>query len=58
MSVKLLIDANLSWRLISLLKDEFSEIEHISNIGLGDSPHSRSVPPSDYLFVWLSHEKI
>ena len=38
MSMKLLIDANLSWRLVSLLKAEFSEIEHVSNIGLGVSP--------------------
>jgi len=43
MSVKLLIDANLSWRLVSLLKADFSETEHISNIGLGESPSDTNI---------------
>jgi len=37
MSVKLLIDENLSWRLIGLLKDAFPEIEHSTNTRLGES---------------------
>ena len=34
MSAKLLVDANLSWRLVSLLKGEFDEIIHVINTGL------------------------
>jgi predicted nuclease of predicted toxin-antitoxin system len=32
--MKLLIDANLSWRLVRLLQDDFPEITHVINTGL------------------------
>ena len=35
--MKLLIDANLSWRLVNLLKDHFAEITHVVNTGLQES---------------------
>ena len=35
--MKLLLDANLSWRLVRLLKSEFPEITHITNKGLNES---------------------
>lgn len=44
MSVKLLIDANLSWRLCGLLKGDFEEVIHVSRTVLQD-------PPSDIL-IW------
>ena len=34
MSTKLLIDANLSWRLVNLLKAEYPDIRHIIHTGL------------------------
>jgi predicted nuclease of predicted toxin-antitoxin system len=53
MSLKLLIDANLSWRIVSLLKAEFLEIEHVSNIGLGDSPSDTSIWVNSILRCWF-----
>ncbi len=38
--MKLLLDANLSWRMISILKHGFDDCFHVDNIGL-------AVPPSD-----------
>lgn len=32
--MKLLLDANLSWRLIKLLKTDFAEVFHVNQIGL------------------------
>ena len=32
--MRLLIDANLSWRLVRLLKNDFPEITHVINTGL------------------------
>jgi predicted nuclease of predicted toxin-antitoxin system len=37
MSAKLLIDANLSWRLVSLLKTEYPDITHIIHTGLEEA---------------------
>jgi predicted nuclease of predicted toxin-antitoxin system len=38
--MKLLLDANISWRLTSVLKQHFSDCLHVDNIGL-------SVPAKD-----------
>jgi predicted nuclease of predicted toxin-antitoxin system len=35
--MKLLIDANLSWRLVNILKNDFPEIIHVTNTGLADA---------------------
>jgi predicted nuclease of predicted toxin-antitoxin system len=32
--MKLLLDANLSWRMIAILKQHFEECYHVDNIGL------------------------
>jgi predicted nuclease of predicted toxin-antitoxin system len=37
MRAGLLIDANLSWRLVSMLKSEFPEIIHVVQTGLAES---------------------
>jgi predicted nuclease of predicted toxin-antitoxin system len=38
--MKLLLDANLSWRMISVLKQHFDDCFHVDSIGL-------NVPPKD-----------
>ena len=38
--MKLLLDANLSWRLIQILKEHFEEVRHVDQIEL-------SIPPTD-----------
>ena len=43
MNAKLLIDENLSWRLVSLLKGDFHEIEHVANTKLGESSSDTSI---------------
>ncbi len=35
--MKLLIDANLSWRLVGLLQNNFAQITHVINTGLNES---------------------
>ena len=35
--MKLLIDANLSWRLVDLLRSEFTEITHVIHTGLAEN---------------------
>ncbi|MGK7392431.1 MAG: DUF5615 family PIN-like protein [Candidatus Cyclobacteriaceae bacterium M2_1C_046] len=42
--MKLLLDANLSWRLCAKLKSQFSDIKHVDHIGL-------PVPPKD-IEIW------
>ncbi|NBC08215.1 MAG: hypothetical protein GVY26_13560 [Bacteroidetes bacterium] len=42
--MKLLLDANLSWRLISLLSPKFGHVEHVDRCGL-------PVPASD-IAIW------
>lgn len=42
--MKLLLDANLSWRLIRLLSPQFDEVEHVDRCGL-------AVPASD-IEIW------
>lgn len=34
MSQKLLLDANLSWRLVAMLQDDFAEMMHVVHSGL------------------------
>ena len=34
MQISLLIDANLSWRSVSVLKNHFDDCIHVDNIGL------------------------
>lgn len=41
--MKLLIDANLSWRLVGLLKAEFPEITHVIHTGLQESSSDTSI---------------
>ena len=36
--MKLLLDANVSWRLVSILKDHFGECVHVDDISGFDSP--------------------
>ena len=40
MKTKLLLDANLSWRSIAILKKHFDDCFHVDNVGL-------SLPPKD-----------
>lgn len=42
--MKLLLDANISWRLPSVLKQYFTDCFHVDHIGL-------AIPPSD-LQIW------
>ena len=42
--MKLLLDANLSWRLIEVLKENFSECLHVDKIGY-------SIPVTDFQ-IW------
>ena len=42
--MKLLLDANISWRLISALAEHFEECRHVDNIGL-------NVPAKD-IEIW------
>ena len=41
--MKLLIDANLSWRLVRLLQPEFEEIIHVINTGLPEASSDTSI---------------
>ena len=41
--MKLLLDANLSWRLVRLLKSEFDEIAHTSDCGFKDDAPDRDI---------------
>ena len=43
MSAKLLIDANLSWRLVDLLKNDFPQILHVANTDLGQIVQERAI---------------
>ena len=36
--MNLLLDANLSWRLIRILEEDFPGIMHVEKIGLGNNP--------------------
>ena len=53
MQLRLLLDANLSWRSVAILKAHFDDCSHVDDIGL-------SVPTKD-LEIWnhaLKHEMI
>lgn len=41
--MKLLIDANLSWRLVPLLKEHFSELTHMTMAGLDQAATDKSI---------------
>ncbi len=41
--MKLLIDANLSWRLVNLLKNNFPEITHVATTGLPQATSDKSI---------------
>jgi predicted nuclease of predicted toxin-antitoxin system len=47
--MKLLLDANLSWRLIKLLSEHFETVAHVDNIGL-------KVPAKD-VEIWQYAQK-
>lgn len=42
--MKLLLDANLSWRLIKLLNPDFTDVHHVDSIGLN--------PPASDVDIW------
>ncbi len=42
--MKLLLDANLSWRLCKLIQHDFDEVQHVDKIGL-------KIPPQD-ITIW------
>jgi predicted nuclease of predicted toxin-antitoxin system len=50
MSVKLLLDANLSWRLVAMLQSDFVQVIHITRAGLTEDS-------SDTLIWELAHSK-
>lgn len=41
--MKLLIDANLSWRLVNLLKNDYPEITHVATAGLPQAATDKSI---------------
>jgi predicted nuclease of predicted toxin-antitoxin system len=43
MSARLLIDANLSWRLAVILKDEFTEITHVIHTNLEEASSDSNI---------------
>jgi len=43
MSSRLLIDANLSWRLTAILKDEFTEIIHVDHTDLEEASSDNNI---------------
>jgi predicted nuclease of predicted toxin-antitoxin system len=53
--MKLLLDANLSWRLIPVLAENFGECTHVNKIGLPVSPTDTQIwkyaAENDYIIV-------
>ena len=41
--MKLLIDSNLSWRLVKFLENDFSECLHVNRTGLSQPPSDRQI---------------
>jgi predicted nuclease of predicted toxin-antitoxin system len=41
--MKLLIDSNLSWRLVKLLESDFPECLHVNRTGLNQPPTDRQI---------------
>ena len=47
--MKLLLDANISWRLVANLKNYFADCQHVDHIGLTSSPTDKEI--WDYAFT-------
>ena len=41
--MNILLDANLSWRLIKALKEDFINVKHVDSIGLESRPKDTSI---------------